>query len=40
LEWTKKNEPTNPELQRFQAEAQALIGIATLPPGSKPAVKG
>ena len=41
IEWTKKNQSTNPaELQQFQAEAQALLGIGTLSQGSKPAAKG
>ena len=40
VEWTKKNQAGDPELQRFQAEAAALLGIGQEPTGSKPAVKG
>jgi hypothetical protein len=38
-EWTQKNQPAHPELQRFQAEAQELLGIAERSPASKPAGK-
>ncbi len=38
-DWTKKNQPMNPELQRFQAEAQGLLGIAKQAPESTSAVK-
>jgi hypothetical protein len=39
-EWALKNRPPNPdELQRFQAEAQELLGIAEQSPDSKPHVK-
>lgn len=32
--WTKKNQPRNPELQRFQAEVETLMGLAKEPPAS------
>ena len=39
VEWTRKNQSGDPELQRFQAEAASLLGIAQEPTGSKPVVK-
>ena len=40
VEWTRKNQSRNPELQRFQSEAAALLGISGEPAGPKPVAKG
>ena len=38
--WTREKQPQNPELLRFQAEAEGLLGITKEPPAAKQAAKG
>jgi tetratricopeptide (TPR) repeat protein len=36
VEWTEKNQPRNPGLRRFRAEAAELLGLSEAEPSSKP----
>jgi tetratricopeptide (TPR) repeat protein/tRNA A-37 threonylcarbamoyl transferase component Bud32 len=40
VSWTREKQPQNPELRRFQAEAEELLGLARKPPGPGPAPHG